>query len=75
MAGEGEGLRDGRPNNHIVHGRDYRRRLVDVQLGQPVDQQAQLLRNLAGLLVENDTEPVANLIADGAAVAAVYLYG
>ena len=45
-----------------------------LKAGKPVDQQAQLSRNLAGLLVEQDTKPVSDFIADGAAVAAVYLH-
>jgi hypothetical protein len=61
------------PYYHIVHGWHDRRGLLAIEFGKPVDEQAQPLRNLAGLFVEKDTEPVADFIADGAAMSAVYL--
>src|SRR3954453_19962622 len=60
------------PHDRIVHRRHDGRGRLAIEFGQPVDQQAQGLRDLTGLLVESDTEPVADFIANGAAMSAVY---
>jgi hypothetical protein len=61
------------PLDHVIHGRHDGRSLpLAIEFGKPVDEQAQGLRNFAGLFVEKDTKPVADFIADGAAVPAVY---
>lgn len=60
------------PLEYVIHGRHDRRGLVAIEFGQPIDQHAQPLRNLGRLLVEKDTKPVTDFIADGAAMSAVY---